>query len=652
MEHIKGVPNMASINERLKKIAVSAAEAAVSMTRSDYFDSSERGELKELRDELLSDTYIIRREAVRKVIAGMTLGVEEYGQLFPEILRCLQSKDLETKRLVYLYMGNYSQQNPDMALLAMNTVVKDSNDKSPVVRSLALRTMSSLRIPNLVEYLDDPLRRALQDEHAMVRRTAAICIGKIYKGNREYFDEMELAVALRGLIMEDKDPFVVCNAVAVLLECDLVEECDLLRVDPEMIARLSVILEKADEWGQVQIINTFTAFLPQATMEQATVLLKRADALLAHSNPALVMAVSRMILNYVHHRFPEFTALYDRRIASSLTAMLSSPPETTPMTSKFVLLEVLEGVVRLVPSITPPLPVVYVNHEDQLFVKEAKLRLLTAMADRQTLPSLLVELAEYARRNDNDDDDEQYTMMVMECFERLAARFRSLDGRLYRMILMAIVELLLQAVGSSSEDGSSSKTGSPILFQSAIVSLYNAISDGHDDLVLAVLGAYLQHPHLVSEGDSRAALVFLASQVHTDTRLPVAVLSMFSIEEEPLLVQFALIESGYRLCATDDQFKQTVLSWMEWAEGADSVDLCERARLLHRLLTDGVRVVLEHIEGGEHVGEYSQVWTVAEMGRVSTVYHRQIAHSTDTCTGSDDGAIADGVTDYLTHYPL
>lgn len=39
-----------------------------------------------------------------------------------------RSDNLELKKLVYLYLINYAKSQPDLALLAVNTFVKDAND--------------------------------------------------------------------------------------------------------------------------------------------------------------------------------------------------------------------------------------------------------------------------------------------------------------------------------------------------------------------------------------------------------------------------------------------------------------------------------------------------------------------------------------------
>ena len=119
--------------------------------------------------------------------------------------------NLELKKLVYLYLINYAKTQPDLALLAVNTFVKDANDpvsdtyyhrtncaffsslfsltflllfnlplpfrlyvscsdflslpfQNPLIRALAIRTMGCIRVEKITEYLCEPLSRCLKDE--------------------------------------------------------------------------------------------------------------------------------------------------------------------------------------------------------------------------------------------------------------------------------------------------------------------------------------------------------------------------------------------------------------------------------------------------------------------------------------------------------
>jgi vesicle coat complex subunit len=69
--------------------------------------------------------------------------------------------------------------------LAVNTFVKDTQDPNPLIRALAVRTMGCIRVDKIVEYLCEPLRKCLKDEDPYVRKTAAVCVAKMYDINGE-----------------------------------------------------------------------------------------------------------------------------------------------------------------------------------------------------------------------------------------------------------------------------------------------------------------------------------------------------------------------------------------------------------------------------------------------------------------------------------
>lgn len=95
------------------------------MTDSKYFTTTKKGEIFELKSELNSDKKEKKKEAVKKVIASMTVG-KDVSALFPDVVNCMQTDNLELKKLVYLYLMNYAKSQPDMAIMAVNTFVKVS----------------------------------------------------------------------------------------------------------------------------------------------------------------------------------------------------------------------------------------------------------------------------------------------------------------------------------------------------------------------------------------------------------------------------------------------------------------------------------------------------------------------------------------------
>lgn len=49
-----------------------------------------------------------------------------------------------------------------------------------MIRALAVRTMGCIRVDKITEYLCEPLRKCLRDDDPYVRKTAAVCVAKLY----------------------------------------------------------------------------------------------------------------------------------------------------------------------------------------------------------------------------------------------------------------------------------------------------------------------------------------------------------------------------------------------------------------------------------------------------------------------------------------
>jgi vesicle coat complex subunit len=54
-----------------------------------------------------------------------------------------------------------------------------SDNEDPLVRGLALRSLCSLRLESILEYVEKPLRKGLDDISAYVRKTAVLGVLKV-----------------------------------------------------------------------------------------------------------------------------------------------------------------------------------------------------------------------------------------------------------------------------------------------------------------------------------------------------------------------------------------------------------------------------------------------------------------------------------------
>ena len=143
-----------------------------------------KGEIQELK-QLLSDPTIDsdqtkKRDVLQRVIGFTTMGLDT-SKLFDRMIMSVNTKDIVQKKMVYQYITHYARQNSDLAILVINTLSRDCGDESPVVRGLALRSLSSLRISKLTEHLVPLIKEGLNDPSPYVRRAAVVSISKLFK---------------------------------------------------------------------------------------------------------------------------------------------------------------------------------------------------------------------------------------------------------------------------------------------------------------------------------------------------------------------------------------------------------------------------------------------------------------------------------------
>lgn len=145
-----------------------------------------------------------KRDLFKKVISYMTIGID-VSSVFSEMVMCSATSDIVLKKMCYLYVGNYAKVNPDLALLTINFLQKDCKDEDPMIRGLALRSLCSLRVANLVEYLVGPLNSGLKDANSYVRMVASVGVLKLYHISATTCMDADFPSMLKHLMINDTD---------------------------------------------------------------------------------------------------------------------------------------------------------------------------------------------------------------------------------------------------------------------------------------------------------------------------------------------------------------------------------------------------------------------------------------------------------------
>ena len=365
---------------------------------SRFFTTQKKGEMHELRLELHSTDRNVKVDAVKKVIASMTVG-KDVSMLFTDVLNCVQTGNIELKKLVYLYLINYAKSQPELTLLAVNTFVKDANDPNPLIRALAVRTMGCIRVDRITEYLCEPLSRALRDEDPYVRKTAAVCVAKLYDIAPELVQERGFIEVLHDLI-SDSNPSVVANGVAALSEIAETSGRDVMKITASVLQKLLAALNECTEWGQVFILDSLAKYSP-ADAREAEGIIERVTPRLQHANSAVVMSAVKVILSYMElmgNQNSDAVRSLTRKLAPPLVTLLNSEPEI-----QYVALRNINLIVQKRPNILEnEIKVFFCKYNDPIYVKMEKLEIIIKLVSEKNIDQVLLELKEYATEVDVD----------------------------------------------------------------------------------------------------------------------------------------------------------------------------------------------------------------------------------------------------------
>lgn len=285
---------------------------------------------------------LCRKEAIQKTIMAMTLG-KDVSALFPDVLKNIATNDLEQKKLVYLYLmwvlsfnpictgcplialvtrRNYAKSHPDLCILAVNTFVQDSEDPNPLIRALAIRTMGCIRVDKMVDYMEEPLRKTLRDESPYVRKTAAICVAKLFDLNPAMCLENGFLEMLQEMI-GDPNPMVVANSVTALSEIyHSAPETKALQVTTNTLRKLLMALNECTEWGRVTILTTLSEY-KTADVTESEHICERVVPQFQHANPSVVLAAVKAVFLHMRNVNPELAKNYSKKMAPPLGTLIA-----------------------------------------------------------------------------------------------------------------------------------------------------------------------------------------------------------------------------------------------------------------------------------------------------------------------------------------
>ncbi|XP_014773112.1 AP-1 complex subunit beta-1 isoform X2 [Octopus bimaculoides] len=534
----------------------------IKMTDSKYFTTTKKGEIFELKAELNCDKKEKKKEAVKKVIASMTVG-KDVSALFPDVVNCMQTDNLELKKLVYLYLMNYAKSQPDMAIMAVNTFVKDCEDSNPLIRALAVRTMGCIRVDKITEYLCEPLRKCLKDEDPYVRKTAAVCVAKLHDINSQLVEDQGFLDLLRDLL-SDSNPMVVANAVAAISEIlDASPSAQqVLEMTSNTINKLLTALNECTEWGQVFILDSISNFTPKDEREAQSIC-ERVTPRLAHANAAVVLSAVRVIMKFMEMMEPqsEYINMLVKKLAPPLVTLLSAEPEI-----QYVALRNINLIVQKRPDILKhEMKVFFVKYNDPIYVKLEKLDIMIRLTNHSNIVQVLSELKEYATEVDVD-----FVRKSVRAIGRCAIKVEQAAER--------CVSTLLDLI----------QTKVNYVVQEAIVVIKD-IFRKYPNKYESIIATLCENLDTLDEPEARASMIWIigeyAERIDNADELLESFLEGFQDENTQVQLQLltAIVKLFLKRPTDTQELVQQVLSLA--TQDSDNPDLRDRGYIYWRLLS-------------------------------------------------------------------
>uniref|UniRef100_A0A4W3I417 AP complex subunit beta n=1 Tax=Callorhinchus milii TaxID=7868 RepID=A0A4W3I417_CALMI len=570
------------------------------------FSLKSSGEIFELKAELNSDKKEKKKEAVKKVIASMTVG-KDVSALFPDVVNCMQTDNLELKKLVYLYLMNYAKSQPDMAIMAVNTFVKDCEDPNPLIRALAVRTMGCIRVDKITEYLCEPLRKCLKDEDPYVRKTAAVCVAKLHDINAQLVEDQGFLDTLKDLI-SDSNPMVVANAVAALSEiAESHPNSNLLDLNPQTINKLLTALNECTEWGQIFILDCLANYSPKDDREAQSIC-ERVTPRLSHANSAVVLSAVKVLMKFME-MLPKDLDYYGtllKKLAPPLVTLLSAEPEL-----QYVALRNINLIVQKRPEILKhEMKVFFVKYNDPIYVKLEKLDIMIRLASQANIAQVLAELKEYATEVDVD-----FVRKAVRAIGRCAIKVEQSAER--------CVSTLLDLI----------QTKVNYVVQEAIVVIKD-IFRKYPNKYESVIATLCENLDSLDEPEARAAMIWIvgeyAERIDNADELLESFLEGFHDESTQVQLQLltAIVKLFLKKPTETQELVQQVLSLA--TQDSDNPDLRDRGYIYWRLLsTDPVAAKEVVLAEKPLISEETDLIEptlldelICHIGTLASVYHK------------------------------
>lgn len=477
--------------------------------------------------------------------------------------------------MVYLYLTNYARSHPELAQMCTNTLQKDCGNEDPMVRGMALRSLCGLNLPQMVEYISEPLRRSLTDHHPYVRKTGVMGILKLYELDPESFESSGFVDILYDML-RDPDAAVVCNCIIVLNEVMQKSPNGGMAINRAIMLHLLNRIHEFNEFAKVQILELVPRYIP-ANEDEGFQIMNLLDPVLRTSGSAAVMATIGAFLSLAE-QLGDDTDEMKRQIVNRVKAPLVTQITSGSSEMMYTLLKHVEALCEICPGIfDDEYRQFYVRYNEATHVKYLKITILPKLANPDTAPDIVSELAECV----NDASNIKLSRLATRSMARIACSGQGGPG-CAEAIARRLVDMLDLNVDHVSSEAATALA--------MIVRKHPASKT----LVAPPLVRSLKY---MAESSGKASIIFLLGECGDIVdEAPYALEKLIDTYDsiKDARVKMALLNSTVKLFFMRPPEVQRMLGRLlsKATDDVSSQDLHDRALLYYRLLRSGADPVM------------------------------------------------------------
>lgn len=533
------------------------------MSDSKYFakckTSEIRAEIEQARKKLKPHARVLT--ILKKVVANIILGKNDLAALMVPVVELMAIDDFAIRKQVSFYVTHYAPLNPKEAAHALPFYTRFVSDPSAQVRTLALKTVSSVNLPEFLQLGVNAARRMLEDPTPRVRTAAAFAVARMFLMDQKRVLAAGLVEHLNALLYDD-NATVVADALAALLSVTEAGTLLGLTIDVNHLLTLARGLGAANQWRQCYVLNALMSFVPQ-TEEDALAVVEAVLPCLVHANVAVVLNTVKVVVylsNYIASVESVFPTL-PQKMGAALMLLLGRQPEVQFLVLRNVILLLL-GKRYLVDVAVEQF---FWRWDDPLYIKDTKLEIIYLMAAEDNVAVVFRELEEYAT-----EIDARTARKAIRAFGNLAVKLP--------VVALRCVDILLDLVSD----------GLPHIVQEAATVLKNIFRKYPTQFDLAV-PEIVRHYRDMDEPEAMLAVVWIVGQYCDRIDGCDVILRHYvsGFAQWPLEVQYATITAAVKyyllLPVTGESL---VLAALQHAtEESDNPDVRDRGFFYWRMIT-------------------------------------------------------------------